>query len=107
MPTPQQAQEHNLTRFPYRQWPPICLQGKGEQQTTQRKSKQLVTQVNLAFLKTNCGPQVKPILTAVDMQTGLCMAALIPDKQLFDYAVSCLQPFIIERGRAESIFAKR
>lgn len=106
MPTPQQVQEHNLMHLPHTRWCPICAQCKGRATNhPTQKSKQPVIHVDFAFLKTNFGPKVTPLLSAVDMQTGLRMAALIPDKQeLFECAVSCLQSFIIECGRTETIF---
>ena len=104
MPTPQEVQEHNLTHLPYRNWCPICVRGKGR--TTNhppQRSKQPVVQVDLAYIKAH-NEKPTPVLTAVNVQTGLCMAAMIPDKQqLFDYATTCLQTFLLECGRTEAI----
>ena len=103
MPTPQEVQEHNLTHLPYRNWCPICVRGKGR--TTNhppQRSKQPVVQVDLAYIKAH-NEKPTPVLTAVNVQTGLCMAAMIPDKQqLFDYATTCLQTFLLECGRTEA-----
>ena len=41
-PTPQQIAEHNLTHLPYRNWCPICVQGKGRQDNYKKQqSRQL------------------------------------------------------------------
>eukprot|EP00435_Cladocopium_sp_Y103_P020287 s1005_g4.t4 len=104
-PTPQEVQEHNLTHLPYRNWCPICVQGRGRATNhPTQKSKQPVIQVDFAYIKAHEDKEATPVLTAIDVQTGLCMAAMIPDKQqLFDYATNCLQTFLIESGRTEAI----
>ena len=103
MPTPQEVQEHNLTHLPYRNWCPMCVRGKGR--TTNhppQRSKRPVVQVDFAYIKAH-NEKPTPVLTAIDVQTGLCMAAMIPDKQqLFDHA-TCLQTFLLECGRTEAI----
>ena len=103
MPTPQEVQEHNLTHLPYRNWCPICVRGKGR--TTNhppRRSKRPVVQVGFTYIRAR---NEKPtVLAAIDVQTGLCMAAMIPDKQrLFDHATTCLRTFLLECGRTEAI----
>ena len=103
-PTQQEVLEHNLTHLPYRNWCPICVRGKGR--TTNhppQRSKQPVVQVDFAYIKAH-NEKPTPVLTAVDVQTGLCMAAMIPYKQhLFNHATTCLQTFLLECGRTEAI----
>ena len=104
-PTPQQIAEHNLTNLPYRNWCPICVQGKGRQDNYKKQqSGQPVIQVDFAYMKSQQGPKTIPVLTAVDVTTQLCMAVMVPDKpSMMDYMVNNLQAFIFERGRTQGI----
>ena len=44
------------------------------------------------------------VLTAIDIQTGMAMAAKITNKHdQFSYAQTCLQAFLLECGRTEGI----
>ena len=104
-PTQQEVQEHNLTHMPYRNWCPICVQGKGRSTShLQQTSRKPIIQVDFAYLRGFEDQQAVAILTAIDIETGLCMATMLPDKQqLFDYASNCIQTFIYEIGRPNSI----
>ena len=104
-PTPQQIAEHNLTHLPYRNWCPICAQGKGRQDNYKKQqSRQPVIQVDFAYIKSQQDPKTTPVLTAVDVTTQLCMAVLVPDKaSMMDYMVNNLQAFIFECGRTQGI----
>ena len=86
-PNPQQIAEHNLTHLPYRNWCPICVQGKGRQDNFKKQqSRQPVIQVDFAYIKSQQGPKTIPVLTAVDVTTQLCMAVMVPDKpSMMDY----------------------
>ena len=67
-PTPQQIAEHNLTHLPYRNWCPICVQGKGRQDNYKKQqSRQPVIQVDFAYIKSQQDPKTTPVLTAVDV----------------------------------------
>ena len=80
-PTPQQIAEHNLTHLPYRNWCPICVQGKGRQDNYKKQQpQQPVMQVEFAYIKPQQDPKTIPVLTAVDVTTQLCMAVMVPDK---------------------------
>ena len=64
-PTPQQIADHNLTHLPYRNWCPICVQGKGCQDNYKKhQSRQPVIQVDFASQQ---DPKTIPVLTAVDV----------------------------------------
>ena len=104
-PTPQQIAEHNLTHLPYRNWCPICVQGKGRQDNYKKQqSRQPVIQVDFAYIKSQQDPKTTPVLTAVDVTTQLCMAVLVPDKSsMMDYMINNLQAFIFECGRTQGI----
>ena len=92
-PTPQQIAEHNLTHLPYRNWCPICVQGKGRQDNYKKQqSRQPISQVDFAYIKSQQDLKTIPALTAVDVTTQLCMAVLVPDKpSMMDYMVNNLQ----------------
>ena len=104
-PTPQQIAEHNLTHLPYRNWCPICVQGKGRQDNYKKQqSRQPIIQVDFAYIKSQQDTRTTPVLTAVDVTTQLCMAILVPDKpSMMDYMVNSLQAFILECGRTQGI----
>ena len=104
-PTPQQIAEHNLTHLPYRNWCPICVQGKGRQDNYKKQqSRQAIIQVDFAYIKSQQDPKTIPVLTAVDVTTQLCMAVLVPDKpSMMDYMINNLQAFIFECGRTHGI----
>ena len=104
-PSQQEIQEHNLTHMPYRSWCPICVQGKGRSTShNTQTSRKPIIQIDFAYLRGFEEQQTVPILTAIDIETGLCMATMLPDKQqLFDYASNCIQTFIYEVGRTNSI----
>ena len=104
-PTPQQIAEHSLTHLPYRNWCPICVQGKGRQDNYKKQqSRQPVIQVDFAYIKSQQDPKTIPVLTAVDATTQLCVAVMVPDKpSMMDYMINNLQAFIFERGRTQCI----
>ena len=104
-PTPQQIAEHNLTHLPYRNWCPICVQGKGRQDNYKKQqSRQPVIQVDFAYIKSQQDSKTIPVLTAVDVTTQLCMAVMVPDKpSMMDYMANSLQAFIFECGRTQGI----
>ena len=104
-PTPQQIAEHNLTHLPYRNWCPICVQGKGGQDYYKKQqSRQPAIQVDFAYIKSQQDPKTIPVLPAVDVTTRLCMAVMVPDKpSLMDYMVNNLQAFSFECGRTQGI----
>ena len=91
--------------MPYRNWCPICVQGKGRSTShLQQTSRKPIIQVDFAYLRGFEDQQAVAILRAIDIETGLCMATMLPDKQQqFDYASSCIQTFIYEIGRPNSI----
>ena len=103
-PAPQIA-EHNLTHLPYRNWCPICVQGKGRQDNYKKQqSRKPIIQVGFAYINSQQDPKTIPVLTAVDVTTQLCMAVLFPDKpSMMDYMINDLQAFIFECGRTHGI----
>ena len=104
-PTPQEIQEHNITHMPYRSWCPICVQAKGRQPNHPKQtSRQPIVQVDFTYI-TGFGDKFPtPVLTAMDVQTGMAMAAMITNKHnQFSYAQTCLQALLLECGRTEGI----
>jgi len=104
-PTPQEIQEHNITRMPYRIWCPIHVQAKGRQANhPNQTSRQPILQVDFTYITSFGDKFPTPILTAIDIQTGMAMAAMITDKHnQSSYAKTCLQAFLLECGRTEGI----
>ena len=100
-PTEQQRAVHNLTHLPYRSWCEHCTKAKS--QSTRQIDKQPVIQIDFFFIHT--GPDVgkRLVLTAVDIQTGLATAVLVPHKGRHKYSVAELKKFIYETGRTYGI----
>ena len=103
-PTRQERFEHNLTHLPYRTWCPICVKSKGRTDNHPKQtSKQPVIQVDFTYMKALGDKQVLPVLTAIDVESGMAMAVLVQDKnQQQQYLVRCLQTFMFECGRAQA-----
>ena len=108
-PTEQERREHNLTHLPYRSWCSICVGSKGRatnNHPTQKTSTAPVIQCDFAYIKGIHDKQVIPILTAIDVETGMSMATMVQDKQRqFTYLTQCLQTFLTECGRTQAILA--
>ena len=104
-PTKQEMEEHALTHMPYRSWCPICVKAKGKKDAyKQQQSKQPVIQIDFAYFKTSEDEQNLAVLTAVDVQSQLCMALAVPDKAIqHDYMINSLRSFILECGRTNGI----
>ena len=67
--------------MPYRSWYPIYVQSKGRADNHPRQYNKLpVIQVDITYYKALGEKQATPILTAVDEETGMCMAAQIEDR---------------------------
>ena len=100
-PTEQQRAVHNLTHLPYRSWCEHCTKAKS--QSTRQIDKQPVIQIDYFFIHT--GPDVgkRLVLTAVDIQTGLATAVLVPHKGRHKYSIAELKNFIYETGRTYGI----
>ena len=103
-PTEQQRAIHNLTHLPYRSWCEHCVKAKSrEKQSKRQTDKQPVIQIDYCVVQT--GPDVgkRLVLTAVDIQTGLATAVLVPHKGRHKYSVAELKKFIYETGRTYGI----
>ena len=87
-PTSQEILEHNVTHLPYRSWCPICVQARGRQNNRPKQHSKLpMIQLDLGYIKGFDDSNVHPILTAIDIQSGMIMALQLADKRmLFDYA---------------------
>ena len=67
-------------------------------------SKTPVIQVDLMYYKALGEKQTTSVLTAVDVETGMCMAIQLEDKtQHVQYLSVCLQQFLMECGRTHAI----
>ena len=63
-----------------------------------------MVQVDFTYIKPYGDFQVVPILTVIDVETGMAMAVQVQDKtQQFQYLSKCLQGFLIECGRAQAV----
>ena len=80
-PTEQERREHELTHLLYRSWCPTCVQSKGRQDNHPKQtSKTPVIQVDLMYYKALGEKQTTSVLTAVDVETGMCMAVQLEDR---------------------------
>ena len=85
-PTAQERAEHQLIHLPYRTWCPTCVKNKGykgraDNHPKQRTSNIPVVQFDFCFFKGFGEQQTTPILTGIDVETGMSMAVLIGDRQ--------------------------
>ena len=90
-----------MTHLPYRSWCSICVQARGRQNNHPKQHSTLpIIQLDFGYIKGFDDSNVHPILTAIDIQSGMIVARQLTDKiMLFDYAVTQLQHFLIECGR--------
>ena len=80
-PTRQERFEHKLTHLPYRSWCPICVKSKSRTDNHRKQtSRQPVIQVDFTYMKALGDKQVLPVLTAIDVESGMAMAVLVQDK---------------------------
>ena len=80
------------------------LRSRQKDNYKKQQSRQPITQVDFAYIKSQQDPKTIPVLTAVDVTTQLCMAVLVPDKpSMMDYMINNLQAFIFECGRTHGI----
>ena len=81
-PTPQEILEHNVTHLPYRSWCPTCVQARGRANNRPKQQSTLpIIQLDFAYLKGFDDSKVHPILTAIDIQSGMMMALQLSEKQ--------------------------
>ena len=60
----------------------------------------------MTYIKSLDDKSTTPILTAIDVETGMSMATLIQNRtQHFEYLVNCMRNFLMESGRAQAILA--
>ena len=72
--------------------------------TTQSNNKTPVIQCDLTYYKAIGEQATSPIFTAIDVETGMCMAAQIEDKtQSMQYLSTSLQQFLMESGRTHAV----
>ena len=98
-PTPNERTLHNLTHLPYRSWCEVCLRSKAK--TDQHRTVKLrepLIQIDHTFL-TDTNKQNLIILTGIDVLTGLCAAAVVPNRRFSTYAVTEIRRFVYESGR--------
>ena len=102
-PTAQERAAHELTHLPYRTWCDICVRTKGKTNSHPRQKSSLP---DMTYIKSLDDKSTTPILTAIDVETGMSMATLIQDRtQPFEYLVNCMCNFLMESGRAQAILA--
>ena len=96
--------EHELTHLPYRSWCPVCVRSKGRADNHPKQHSQSpVIQVDINYYKAMGETKVTPILTAVDVETGMCMAVQVEDRtQQMQYLSTCLQQFLMECCRTQA-----
>ena len=98
LPTPrqpieQERMEHELTLLPYSSCCPGCVRSKGRADNRPKQhSKSPVIQVDITYYKAMGETKVTPILTVVDVETGMCMAVQVEIRtQQMQYCA--FQPF--------------
>ena len=104
-PTAQERLEHEITHLPYRSWCPVCVHAKGRSDNHPKQhNKTPVIQCDITYYKAIGEQTTSPIFTAIDVETGMCMAAQIEDKtQSMQYLSTCFQQFLMECGRTHAV----
>ena len=103
-PTLAERKQHELTHLPYRDWCPHCVKAKGRHGPSKKQSdRQPVIQIDYCFHATSEELPLRKILSACDVQTGLSMAVVVPQKGENDYAIAEVKKFIYECGRTFGI----
>ena len=99
-PTAQERAEHELTHLPFRSWCPTCVANKGRANNHPRqRSKLPVVQFDFCYFKTANEQHTTPILTGIDVETGMVMAKVVSNKQQdFQHHIQCIQAFLMESG---------
>ena len=108
-PTPQERAEHNLTHLPFRSWCKQCVQNKSKADAhpkQQRNSRAPVVQFDFCYFTSLGEQKTTPILTGIDVETGMAMAVVVSNKtQDFNYHVQCIQSFLMECGRVQAVLS--
>ncbi len=108
-PTPQERAEHNLTHLPFRSWCKQRIQNKSKSDAhpkQQCNSKAPVVQFDFCYFKSLGEQKTTPILTGIDVETGMAMAVVVGNKmQDFNYHVQCIQSFLMECGRVQAVLS--
>ena len=91
-----------MAHLPYRNWWPIRVQARGKQSSHPKQHSKLpIIQLDIGYIKGFDDSNVYPILTAIDIQSGVIMAIQLTDERmLFKYAVTQLG--ITRRSRASA-----
>ena len=100
-PTEQERELHNLTHLPFRSWCPICVQSRSK--TNPHKTLPSITtpllQADYGFLVDRETREEFPVLTCIDVTTGLATSTVVQAKGVNNYALAELRRFIHEVGR--------
>ena len=93
-----------MTHLPYRSWCEHCVRAKGKERQSKRNTdRQPVIQVDYSFVSTGQDGQQQTFLNAADVQTGLSMSVVVPNKNRQAYGMAELKKFIYETGRTYGI----
>eukprot|EP00971_Amphidinium_carterae_P017936 353412-Amphidinium_carterae.1 len=89
----------------YRDWCRHCIQGKSKSQHHQRGglTKQSITQIDNAYLRSDNDKHYARILTMCESITGLGYATAVPYKGVNTEAVKAIVRFIVENGLQSTI----
>ena len=105
---PARMAEHNLTHLPFRSWCKQRVQNKSKSDAHMRQrhehSKAPVVQFNFCYFKALGEQKATPILTGIDVETGMAMAVVVSNKtQDFNDHLQCTQQFLMEFGRLQAV----
>ena len=103
-PTADERRLHELTHLPFRSWCRFCVLGKGRANQSRRGNRHLpVVQVDYAFAPIDGGNTPLTLLTAVDVQTFMSIALVVPKKGVCVTATRALENFLLETGRTNAV----
>ena len=80
------------------------MAGKGKQTPHRHGASHLpVVQIDYGFLTIPEEEARATVLTAIDVRTQMCMAAIVPSKGAIPYAIAELKRFLFECGRTYAV----
>ena len=84
-PTEKEREEHYRTHLPYRSWCPVCVAGRGAQDShrnTGEEEERTIPTIgyDYCFMRNNPGGDYVPVLVAKDKWTKLISAHVVPFK---------------------------
>ena len=88
-PTKEERELHNLTHMPYRNWCPICVRAKARTDHHRKiYDKKPLLQADYGFLVDKDTREEIPVLSCLDVTTGMATSSVVQAKGAGDYPMA-------------------